>query len=421
MRIELPSDKRDLLLYVPEFLKLMGSRWPKRIGQLVSQHFKSPYLLKIIDDYHWLEMSIDHCEGIRLGEVDMPERNARIGAALRFVAGFVEIRNRVTERAQKELDGRLRDGLNSDTAFASLYLEVDTALKLMAKGYEVTFVDLERSGTHDLKFGIGDNFAEVECKSLTMDSGRQIRRNDFYRLIDPLHSSLMNHRRIGPGLVVVTLPKRLLSSEPFKDGLRRAICRVLERSGSRKTRWKECQIEWRDYAECFDKPIRIQEPPVYKQFQEVFGQNVHVAGAMSSDSALVVMRSEREDDTSKPWLTAMRKAASQLSGNRPGFIAVQLNDVKKEDLLLPHLRRRAGILSGALFWRYGADHVNAVQVSGYDALVANQEEYGSPAFVVPNPKPTHPIDRTLVASFLEGISDADFADALGVPRPTVNI
>ncbi len=60
-------------------------------------------------------------------------------------------------------------------------------------------------------------------------------------------------------------------------------------------------------------------------------------------------------------------------------------------------------------------------MSGYDTLVADQEEYGTPAFVVPNPRTRFPINRTLAPCFLEGISDVDFADALNVSPPTSNI
>ncbi len=107
---------------------------------------------------------------IQAGDADIPGRNARLDAALRFAVGLVEIRNRVSAREQKELDGRLRDGLIGDTAYPGLYIEVDTALTLMTKGYEVTSVDLGQSS--GLDFSIGDNVAEVKWKSLTMDSGR---------------------------------------------------------------------------------------------------------------------------------------------------------------------------------------------------------------------------------------------------------
>ena len=403
------------------FMEVVGLRWSKRIDQLDAEQRRSPYLWKIVADYHWLEIAISDCARIRGRQTGVPESNALIGAALRFVAGFVEVRDRVSDRAQKELDGRLRDGLNGDSGFPGLYLEVETALKLMAAGYDVTFADLAQSGRHDLDFSTDGFVGEVECKSISLDSGRRIRRKDFYRLVASMESMLTAHERDGLGVIVVTLKGRLSANEASSARLREAVGRVLRKGAPRMTHGRGYRVEWRDYGECFDTPLPLDRRSMYSLCEEVFGRNVHVAGALSASTCLVVMRSEREDDTSKPWLEAMRKAATQLSGDRPGFIVVQLNDVPTEDLLLRDLRRRAGILSYGLFGQYGADHVNATQVCGYGALVAGKEEYGTPAFGVPNPKPKYSVDSSLAVPFLEGISDADFADALGVARPGIEI
>ena len=133
------------------------------------------------------------------------------------------------------------------------------------------------------------------------------------------------------------------------------------------------------------------------------------------------MRSERLDDTSQPWLEAMRKASTQFSGRRPGFIAMQFQDIAAADLMLPHLRRRAGILSYALFGHYGASHVNATYVCGYSAGVARNGQFGVPAFAVPNPAPKYPLDPHEVSPFFVHIPDADFAEAIGAPLPAPNI
>ena len=402
-------------------MDVLGPRWSKRIDQLDSDQRRSPSLWKIVADYHWLEMAINDCAHIRMGLADLLEPNPLIGAALRFAAGIMEVRNQVSTRAQNELDGRLRDGLNGDSGFAGLYLEVEIALKLMAAGYDVTFSDLEQSARHDLNFRIGGFVGEVECKSISADSGRQIRRKDFYRLIASLEPMLVAHERREPGVVVITLNGRLSPNEASFARLRGAVSKILGKNGPRRTSGKSYQVEWRDYSECFDRTLPEDRQSMYRLFEGVFGANVHVAGALSARTCLVVMRSEREDDTSKPWLEAMRKAATQLSGDRPGFIVVQFQDLATEDLMLPHLRRRAGILSYALFGHYGADHVNATQVCGYGALVAGKEDCGVPAFGISNPKPRYPVDSSLASPFLESISDEDFADALGVSHPRVDI
>ena len=287
---------------------------------------------------------------------------------------------------------------------------MEIALKLMAAGYDVTFADLERSGKHDLDFSVGGFVGEVERKSISVDSGRRIRRKDFYRLMASLEPSLEAHERGGSGVVVVTLEGRLSPNMASAERLRAAVCGILRKGGPRRTRGKGFRIEWRDYDECFDTALPVDPASMYRLCADVFGANVHVAGVLSGRTRLLVMRSEREDDTSKPWLEAMRKAATQLSGDRLGFIVVQFQGLATEDLLLRHLRRRAGLLSYALFDHYGANHVNATVMCGYGALVARREDCGVPAYGVPHPKPRYPVDSPLAVPFLDGISDADFAE-----------
>lgn len=135
----------------------------------------------------------------------------------------------------------------------------------------------------------------------------------------------------------------------------------------------------------------------------------------------MILRSEREDDTSKPLLEAMRKAADQVTRNGPSFIAVQFQDIEPIDLLLKHLRRRMGVLSYALFGHYGADHVNAVYFCGYSAIVLKEGLVGTPAFAVPNPKPRFALRPEAASPYLKHIEDADFAAAIGAPAPKEDI
>ena len=156
--------------------------------------------------------------------------------------------------------------------------------------------------------------------------------------------------------------------------------------------------------------------------QKRFGANCHAAGAMTADAGcLVVMRSEKEDDTSKPLLEAMRKAASQFSGDRPAFITVQFDDISPAELMLPNVRRRAGLLSYALFLHYGADHVNATCFSGFDGMVEHQGNVGTPSFCAPNREPKYPLGASEAPTFLRHISDQEFADVIGAPLPANNI
>ena len=181
-------------------------------------------------------------------------------------------------------------------------------------------------------------------------------------------------------------------------------------------------MERRSFADCFGHSPPPDQKALYKTCSALFGDNTHVAGGFTEDAGcIVVMRSARTDDPSKPKLEAMRKAADQFTGERPAFIAIQEHGIEPADLMLPHLRRKTGILSYALFGHYGGDHVNAVYITGFGALIAKDRRVGTPAFAIPNPKPKFPINPSDAALFLAHISDADFATAIGAPLPAENI
>jgi hypothetical protein len=133
------------------------------------------------------------------------------------------------------------------------------------------------------------------------------------------------------------------------------------------------------------------------------------------------VRSQAEDDHSAPQLEALKKAASQFSGARPAFIAVQYDDVTVADLALPHLRRRAGLLSYHLFMKTGASHVVATYFSAYGGLVATESGIGIPAFGGPNPKPRFRVQPSDYAPFLGHIPDEEFARLVGAPVPSESI
>jgi hypothetical protein len=178
--------------------------------------------------------------------------------------------------------------------------------------------------------------------------------------------------------------------------------------------------------------LTVAELPNAADFYQVcrttYGENCHVSGAMTSDGGcLVVMRSSQEDDHSRPLLEALKKAAIQFSTTRPAFIAVQFDDIMPTDLLLPHLRRRVGLLSYYLFHGWGfsvevpATHVAATYFCPYRGLHASPKGIGTPAFTIINPKPRFHVAPGEYSPFLSGIEDTEFVRLLGVSPPTENL
>jgi hypothetical protein len=137
------------------------------------------------------------------------------------------------------------------------------------------------------------------------------------------------------------------------------------------------------------------------------GGNCHLAGPISGNGGcLIVVRSKREDDPSRAQLDALKKAASQLSGTVPGFIAVQHEEVGPQDLAKRPLRRKAAILARALFIAEAGKTIAAIHHSAYDGFHSAHGIIARPAFVFWNPNFTV---SPAGFPFASGMPNSDFA------------
>lgn len=426
MRISIPHDLAALGEYIPRFLRLIGEdRWFKRADHLDAEQQKSPPRWKIVSDYHWLEMAISFQSDVlaREGHLRSELCDGLTLAALNFAATTVEVHVQLSQLGRQNLEGRLRDGLKAETGFAPLYLELDLAQRLMEAGFDVAFVDMEGAARFDLLFGRGTFAGEVECKSLSADAGRQIHRKDFYRFMEAILPALEAQRALRRReVLVITLDARLSPKVADQVALLATTRSMLAGEARTVLTGDGFKVERQDLNTAIGGASVTDAKALYKACGAAFGPNTHVAGSLTEGGGcLVVMRSKREDDTSKPMLEAMRKAASQLSRERPGFIAIQEHGIDAADLMLPNVRRQAGILSYALYGRYGASHVSATYITGFGAVVARDGTVGTPAFGIPNPKPMFSVGPADAPPFLAHISDQVYAAAIGAPLPAPNI
>lgn len=426
MQLLRPATPDELAPYLSRFLALVGrERWFKRADQLNAEQQRSPYRWKIVADYHWLELAISHqCDILaKEGRLLAEYANIQAWAGLHFAATVVEVHVALGAQGKRSLAGRLRDALKAETGLAALYLEMDIAQRLAIDGFDLEFPDLDGMGQYDLAFYRGTISGEVECKSISADAGRKIHRKDFYRFIEamtPAFSSLIEQSRSE--VLLIDLTDRLTANLQAQKPLRRATMDMLVNAHAGNA----AELEFTLARLALDQEVRgeimVDQTNVSAICRQRWGQNCHAAGVITEDGGcLIVMRSQKEDDPSKPLLEAMRKAASQFSGDRPSFIAVQFDEIAPADLMLPHVRRRAGLLSHALFQYYGARHVNATCFSCFDGLVRYEGDASSPGFAVPNLDPRFPLGSTDIPTFLRRIPDQLFADIIGAPLPAPDI
>ena len=416
MRISLPVETAALTPYLGRFIALAGAKaWRKRRRQLVEDMRRSEAHIKIVADYHWLEIFLsEQADAIALhGRLTLPLLPEDF-AVLHFAGMVVEVFERLTSRGQNALQGRIRSALSAETGFAALYLEMDIARRLFDTKHEVEFPDLEGVEHYDLRFSNGRVSGEVECKSLSADAGRKIHRKDFYRLMEKVQDHLMRRAESGSReVLLVTLMDRLPSESAQQQQLCAAIRRMVEDTSLDVVGGDFFSILREEFGPELEA-ARSGSHEFYGACNKLYAGNIHVAGPMPEHGrCVIVMRSVLEDDPSKPWLEAMEKAATQFSGERPAFIAVQFNDLAPEELMAPNLRRRAETLSGAVLFRSESSHVAATFFCPYRGMVAAAEGVATPAFAIANLDPRFPIDTYDYPAFLGTLSDSEFAQRIG--------
>lgn len=428
MKFELKTDLRSVEACIPPFIELVGVEpWKKRVDQLSKAAVDSPFQAKIISDYHWLEFILFHHIEKRETEKNINKKQITIEllAALFFVQTVINVHSNLSPSGRKILAGRLRSALKAETGFAPLYVEMTIARRLFDTGYDVEFSDLEGLAQFDLRFWKDGSQGEVECKSLSCDAGRKIHRKDFYRFMDTISDLLVSRAKDGAkDVLIVTLNGRMPASLEQQRVLSQAAKDILSRPDLKRIEGGFFTVTMQAHDARLEIALASGQREAYRLCQEVYGNNCHVSGPISPDGAcLVVVRSQKEDDTSAAVLEAMKKAASQFSRTRPAFIGIQYEDIEPSDLLSLSLRRRAGLLSYYLFHRPDASHLAATYFCAYRGLIVSESagRVGEPAFGVLNPISKPPFVATNYEPFFDHIPDAEFARLLGEPAPTESI
>lgn len=391
MQFRIANEPWILRGYVPEFIELIGARlWDKRTGEIRRAGLLSPYRERIASDYHWVELQIaDEMSARELVGASPSTVSDPISLrALRFCQTVVEVHKSLSDRGRKALEGRLRDALQAQTGFASVYQEMELAAQLICGEYDVSFPDLEGLGHADLVFQRGGHTGAIECKALSGDAGRKIHRRGFYEFMHAISPEL-SARASTPNVnevMVITLSDRLPSGMSERNTLANATKQLLISNDIPTLNGPNFTIERRLFSDVFGDPGYMPEHSFYKDVQRTFGQGCHVAGIqVETGRSIVIMRSEKPDDPSKAQLDAMKKAAMQLPPGFPGFVALQHNDISSADLTLPYFREKAALLAGYLFFESEADHLAGVYLSAYGAISVSADAFWYPGILIVNP------------------------------------
>jgi hypothetical protein len=97
--------------------------------------------------------------------------------AASLIAGINRARRSLSASGLKKLRGSIIDNLKLDRDMRQLEHDIRCATHFGQLGYKVEFVDLEGQGTFDLLVSTPRGELEVECKTLSEDTGSQLKKH----------------------------------------------------------------------------------------------------------------------------------------------------------------------------------------------------------------------------------------------------
>lgn len=406
MNFKIADNAKELEEDLTSFEAIGGTkRIHKRTRVLKSQFESSFFNAKVTLDYHWLELCL----------FDLIRRNYNFDqlylddkCAVKFLSMCARVYRRLSLKGKKALKGRIIDSLKSDYGFAPLYLEMDIALRMMYHGFDVDFTDLENSHRFDLLVRHGNFELEIECKSQSVDAGRKIHRKDFYRfatLVKPILDQIIEFKYQA---IIVTLNNRLPTKLEDQDEIKTAIFDLCK-NGQKKYQSNICDIEIEDLS------LQLHDMDNWEdKCKERYGNDIHMTGAMGETGAgFLILKSAREDDTSKPLLNAQKKAYSQFSGTRPTLICLQYNEMTPMNLAQDNVRRRDGILANYMFHCGKYNNLGGISVGCYKNAVSDLIAIETPpAYAILNPQPTNTIPEIFFDALGRGNTFGDFLEAV---------
>ncbi len=148
--------------------------------------------------------------------------------AASFIGAALEVRKLCSEQASVQLRQRILGDLKTK-GLNAINFELSTIAHLSRKGFSLDFVDIEGASQFDFFARFADLGFEIECKFVTGEIGRKIRRQEAFRLFAALKPSIADFASVAnePTIIVARLPDRLDANVDVQLSIHNAILAAL--------------------------------------------------------------------------------------------------------------------------------------------------------------------------------------------------
>ena len=263
--------------------------------------------------------------------------------ALGFAAQVLGVLERSTVKQARAFVKRVQTAFSNSENMHGLRLELQAATHFVRRGHRVAWHRVKNEGSFDLLIeDLGPNGLEVECKSISENTGRRIPRRDALEFWGGLWRDVTGvAQNLRAGLaVVLTVPYRLPVDAVERVALaREVVARIVTGSGATLGGGAEVRIEPFDPAKIEAAKDKGREV-LRKAIDAATGtanREAAVYGTPAGGMLAFVMQSSVEDAVlDRVFATLDDSATRQFTRNRGALFWVALQGIDANQLLSVH-------------------------------------------------------------------------------------
>jgi hypothetical protein len=313
------------------FVALCGeSVWSQRVAELFTRAQAGSLLGRIAQQRHALELA--------LARIADRTPNSRAGAVERLLCLLAHEAVEMAASLPAASRGRLRDeilaGLTGEATLIPLFHRLRTAALLRRRGFTLRFDGIAEGAPYDLLAERDGAAAEVVCETVSAEAGRKVNRGDWWMLVDRIHPELQTWLAAHPGryLLKMTLPEGLAGPNQTAEVHQRisALLAAEKRQGACSQAVLKLDPLVLAGSQASDRASGLPA-----RLREQFGPEAHLAVTTDPNSNSVFVmaaRASQENEVSAAVCRRLAEAAeSRLTGERPGILAVFLEDLDRAE------------------------------------------------------------------------------------------
>jgi transcriptional regulator with XRE-family HTH domain len=303
-----------------EFINFVGGDHIDKAWQKVARKLRSPEAQSLFDDrFYFHEQWLRFTRGPLAFHLDVSDMLAVRAASL--IGGINRARKSLSRSGANRLRGMVMHNLKPAGDIRHIEHEIRCATHFGRKRFKVTFAELEGLGKFDLLVSTPSGEIEVECKTITRDTGSQVKTEITVQLAETFNTVISKKAPVDDsGLFVMALKKPSADCKHLAQQLNNALQsnRATCVDGTDFSLQFLPRPSWQDLlnsGHILDLKAQISADPSLSE-----DEDAHCVTQLQDQVIGLVIRPHKATTVVQRIIDVIKEGADQCTGKRAGVV-----------------------------------------------------------------------------------------------------